>query len=349
MRNLFTAYRMNALTRFCLVASIVATLAVPAFASVIVNNPANGAQVRSPFALSATAMACSSQNTTAMGYSLDSSADTTIVKGASVEAEVASGKGSHTLHVKAWGNLGAACVADVAIIVEASSATAEIPADAISVSGLQVLSGWVAQHDAASDGGSTGLMSLVSAPSLDGNARRFASSYSDYGGERYYLPFGDDTTSTNFFYDTWVYLPSPSTAIANLEMDMNQVMPNGQTVIFGFQCDGWSGTWDYTANKGTPEEPVDVWLHSKASCNPRRWSTNTWHHVQVSYSRDDSGNVTYQSVWLDGAQSNLNVTVPSAFALGWSPTLLTNFQVDGYSATSGATTAYLDDLTIYRW
>jgi hypothetical protein len=192
-------------------------------------------------------------------------------------------------------------------------------------------------------------MSLVSSPSHGGVARHFASNFSDYGGERFHVTFGDDTTSTNFFYDTWVYLPSPSTAIANLEMDMNQVMPNGQTVIFGFQCDGWSGTWDYTANKGTPEKPVDVWLHSKAACNPRQWSTNTWHHVQVSYFRDDSGNVTYNSAWLDGAQSNLNVTVPSAFALGWAPALTTNFQIDGSLATSGATTAYLDDLTVYRW
>ena len=130
---------------------------------------------------------------------------------------------------------------------------------------------------------------------------------------------------------------------------LNQVMANGQTVIIGFQCDGWSGTWDYTANKGTPEVPVDTWIHSKAGCNPHQWSTNTWHHVQVSYSRDDSGNVTYKAVWFDGAESVLNATVPSAFALGWAPTLLTNFQLDGYLATSGTATAYVDDLTVYRW
>jgi hypothetical protein len=132
-------------------------------------------------------------------------------------------------------------------------------------------------------------------------------------------------------------------------MDMNQVMANGQTVIYGFQCDGWSGTWDYTANTGTPVKFVDTWIHSKAPCNPHQWKTNTWHHIQISYFRDDSGNVTYQSVWFDGAESTLNVTVPSAFALGWAPTLLTNFQLDGYLATSGAAIAYLDDLTISRW
>jgi hypothetical protein len=136
--------------------------------------------------------------------------------------------------------------------------------------------------------------------------------------------------------------------IANLEMDMNQVLANGQTVIYGVQCDGYSGTWDYTTNAGTPQSPVDQWLHSNAPCNVQNWSTQTWHHVQIQYSRDDSGNVTYQSVWLDGVQSAINATVPSAFALGWGQVLLTNFEVDG-SGASGSATVYLDDLTVYRW
>ena len=74
--------------------------------------------------------------------------------------------------------------------------------------------------------------------------------YKRQGDERYYVSFGDDTESTNFLYDTWVYFTSSSSQLANLEMDVNQTMPNGQTAIFGFQCDGYSSTWDYTANKG---------------------------------------------------------------------------------------------------
>ena len=334
---------------FCYTPLILAAFAASAFASVTVSNPANGAQVGSPFTLAATSFNCSAQDTAAMGYSLDNSPDTTIVKGTAVQAEVASGSGTHTLHVKAWGDAGSACVTDVVIAVEDVVATSVIPPTAISVGNLQTMSDWIAQHDTGTGGSSSGWMSLVNSPSRSGDARKFVSDYSDYGNQRFDVSFGDDTTSTNFFYDVWVYLPAPSTSIANLEMDMNQVMSNGQTVIFGFQCDGWSGTWDFTANTGTPNKPVDTWLHSKAACNPRKWSTNIWHHVQVTYSRDDIGNVTYKSVWLDGAQSSLNVTVPSAFALGWAPTLLTNLQLDGAAATSGVATAYLDDLTIYRW
>ena len=88
-------------------------------------------------------------------------------------------------------------------------------------------------------------------------------------------------------------------------------------------------------------------MHSASGCNPRNWTTNAWHHIQVSYSRDNSGNVTYHSVWFDGAENPINATVPSSFALGWAPVLLTNFQVDGVG--SGSNTVYLDNLTISRW
>lgn len=70
--------------------------------------------------------------------------------------------------------------------------------------------------------------------------------------------------------------------------------------------------------------------------------------MQVYYSRDDSGNVTYHSVWLDGLQESINATVNSSFALGWGPALLTNFQVDGLGS-KGSPVVYLDNLTVYRW
>jgi hypothetical protein len=251
--------------------------------------------------------------------------------------------------VKSWGNLGASCVADVPISVVASAGVS-VPPNAVVASGLQRLKNWQAAYDSATgSGSSTGAMSLVASPSVSGTAREFLTTYTNYGGERYSILFGTDATSTNFLFDTWLYVASPNSGIANLELDLNQVMSNGQTVIFGFQCDGWSNTWDYTMNAGTPQKPVDRWIHTTQSCNPRKWTTNTWHHLQISYSRDSAGNVTYKSVWFDGAQQNLNATAPSAFALGWGPALLANFQVDGATSTAGSAIVYLDNLTVYRW
>ena len=332
-------------------ASLMMTLTLPALASVTVSSPSNGEQVSSPFKLSADASTCSSQPVSAMGYSLDNSSQTAIVNSTTINANVSSGTGSHTLHVKAWGDKGASCVTDVAVSVGATSSSSgglDIPSDATSVGSIQVLGDWKESDDSATTGSANGAMAVVGSPSVSGSARRFISNFSKDGGERYQVSFGDDESATNVVYDGWVYLTSSSKEVGNLEMDLNQVMSNGETVIFGFQCDGWSGTWDYTRNAGSPTKPKDAWIHSGAACNPRRWSITTWHHVQIYYSRTAAGVVTYHTVWLDGKGQTINGTVPSAFALGWAPTLLVNFQVDGFGS-GGQTTVYLDDLVIYRW
>jgi hypothetical protein len=237
----------------------------------------------------------------------------------------------------------------LAVTPQALASSATIPQRALAVTQIQNLTNWEDTFDTATGtGSSSGQMSLTDSPSLSGSSREFFTTFTNYGGERYWVTFGADTASSNFVYDGWLYIASPSGDIANIELDMNQVMSNGQTVIYGFQCDGYSGTWDYTENSGTPENYIDQWVHSEAPCNPRQWATNTWHHIQVEYSRDDYGNVTYKAVWFDGVRQDLNATVPSAFALGWGSTLLTNLEIDGLGA-SGTSTVYLDKLTIYRW
>jgi hypothetical protein len=256
-------------------------------------------------------------------------------------SHIPSGAGTHIQHV-------ASAVMACNGCVETSN-NVNVPSNATQVAGIQALTSWQAVQDGGGTGSASGTTGIVSNPALSGTARQFETSYTNGGSERFYATFGTDAESTHFVYDGYIYIASPSNDVANIEMDINQVIANGDTVIIGFQCDGYSKTWDYTANTGTPQNPTDSWLHSSAACNPQSWSTNAWHHVQISYSRDDAGNVTYESVWLDGAQQTLNVTVNSAFALGWGAgALVTNFQIDGYGA-SGTTNVYLDNLTISRW
>ena len=173
--------------------------------------------------------------------------------------------------------------------------------------------------------------------------------FSYYGGERFSTTFGDDANASNFIFDTWVNIQSPSSGLANLELDLNQVLAGGQTVIYGMQCDGWSNTWDFSVNRGTTSNPNIAWAHTSVPCNVRNWSTNVWHHVQLSYSRNDTGWVTYKSVTLDGVTSQINTTALSAYSLGWAPVLLVNVQLDGSNSGSGSATVLLDGLTIYRW
>ncbi|HTW25179.1 MAG TPA: hypothetical protein VMD78_16375 [Candidatus Baltobacteraceae bacterium] len=314
-----------------------------------VTSPGSGASVSSPFDVVATAGSCDGQAVSAMGWSVDNSSSTTTVSGTSMNASASATSGAHTLHVKSWGNSGSSCVANISINVGSGSSTSgpSIPSNAVSVSSLQTLGSWKEADDAGTNGTAGGSMALVGSPTITGNSRRFVTNYTGGGGERYYVSFGDDTASENFVYDAWVYLTSSASTVANLEMDLNQVMANGQTVIFGFQCDGYNGVWDYTTNSGSASKYNDTWVRTKQSCNVRNWSRNAWHHIQVSYSRNSSGTVTYHTVWLDGTAQAINGTAYSAFALGWAPSIVTNFQVDGLGA--GSDTMYLDKLTVYRW
>lgn len=216
-----------------------------------------------------------------------------------------------------------------------------VPANATASTAIQSLGGWIFNHDPGTPGTATGVTSLVSTPSLSGSAREFDSSYTDTGGEIYSSVYASDTNAMNFVYDAWVWIEAGS-SIANLEMDSNQVTADGNTVIYAFQCDGYFHVWDYSGAGAK-------WVHSTQPCDPSTWSTNAWHHVQISYSRDNAGNVTYQSVWLDGNEQAIDATVPSSFALGWKIGVVqTQFQLDGKGA-SGSSTVYLDNLSISRW
>ena len=111
-----------------ILASILFVCSIPALCqiSVVVNSPAASATVGIPFVLTATAGPCSGQPISAMGYSLNYGA-TTIVNAASINALVTASAGAQTLHVKSWGNQGAACDTDVPITVSASLLSGLLP------------------------------------------------------------------------------------------------------------------------------------------------------------------------------------------------------------------------------
>ena len=393
---------------------------VPGYA-ITVTTPANGAQVTSPFELTASTATCSSKPAASMGYSIDTGSTT--ITPTSFTAAVSASVGAHILHVKCWGtgvnqvlsiNItvipstvstpvfslasgtyksaqsvalsdatsgatihystnGVAPTTSSAVykspipisattVIEAIAAfegkttsgfargdyvitppsiPPVVPVDAIVASNVHRLDNWQFNHDAGTPGTAVGETSLVSTPAVTGTARKFTSTFTDAGGEIFSIPYATDAVSTHFVYDGWVWIEAGS-SLSNLEMDSNQVTANGQTVIYAFQCSGYSKKWEYSGAGAT-------WVASSQPCDVSTWQTNTWHHVQISYSRDDSGNVTYESVWLDGDEQPINATVPSSFALGWQIGVLqTQFQLDGLGA-NGSSTVYLDNLTISRW
>jgi hypothetical protein len=348
--------------------------------NITVASPVSGTRVASTVWVRAHNVGCNGLRPHAFGYSIDNSrAITWGVTAYDIDAaKVPVSPGTHTIHFKSWTSNGVCPVANTTFSVTSGNTppppvvtpplppvvTPPLPPVVTPppppvvtppVSGLipsnavasDILDGknWAYERDAAIAGDARGsTVYPATTPSYD-DAREFYMTYSSRGGVRWHLSFAKDTSATHFVYDTYVYITDPS-QVANIELDMNQVMSDGRTVILGTQCSVYSKTWEYTLiASGTH------WHRSNIPCNPQGWEANTWHHVQIASHRDDSGNVTYDWVNLDGAHSEFqNATGNSAEFAGWqNGTLLINFQLDGAKKDSGTITAYIHELTVLRW
>jgi hypothetical protein len=236
-------------------------------------------------------------------------------------------------------------IAAAPAFAESIPSYAKIPSDAKESADLVSSSHWIWSHDSGTPGSATGSSEYpVKSPSLDDKAREFKVSYSDKSGERYSLTFDHNTEVTHFVYDTYIYIEEPS-EVENIELDMNQVISNGKTVIFAFQCSGNAGAWEYSLISGNSPH----WHSSGISCSPKKWKAKTWHHVQIGSHRNSSGDVTYDWVNLDGTYHQVNKGGNGAIELHWAAgDLNLNFQLDG-ATSRGTMQVYADELRIHYW
>jgi hypothetical protein len=333
-------------------------LSTPAHAAnVTVASPVSGTTVTSPIWVRAHNVGCDGLAPTAFGFSIDNSG--TLYAGVShydVDAtKVGIASGTHTIHFKSWTSKGICPVVSTTFNVGGSSTSStpssissgtvtSIPSYAIGSANLDGKY-WAYEQDAGVPGSARGSTAYPATTPLYDDARKFYMTYAKHGGVRWHVSFAKDAAATHFIYDTYVYIVDPS-QVANLELDMNQVMSNGKTVIFGTQCSSYTKTWEYTYVSGGAH-----WKSSNVPCNPKNWAAKSWHHVQIASHRNSSGYVTYDWVNVDGAHHAFsNATVYSAESLGWAHgDLLINFQMDGANYTSGSITAYIHKMTIFRW
>jgi hypothetical protein len=191
--------------------------------------------------------------------------------------------------------------------------TTRIPSNAISSGDLNASTKWLWNHDPGTLGSSQGSsVHPAIGVSSDDAAREFYMTYSGHGGEIYHLSFATDKNATHFVYDTNVYVVDPS-QLANLEMDMNDVMADGRTVILGTQCSTYSKSWEYTYQSGGHPH----WRASNIPCDPKKWAANTWHHIQIASHRDGNGIATYDWVNVDETNTDFqNASGDSAPSLG---------------------------------
>jgi len=331
-------------------------------AGIAITSPLNGASgLSSSVWVRAHSSGCGGLASTSFGYSIDNSA--TIVPGGTAsdidKSGVSIGAGTHAIHFKSWTKSGICPVATTTFTVggtaSGSSASSPstgsgtvtaLPSNAVPSANLDGLGGWAAEHDTGTPGSSSGSMVYpATTPSYD-DAREFYMTYSHNGGERWHISFDNNPTAMNFVLDTYVYIVDPA-QVQNLELDLNQVMSNGQTVIYGTQCSSISKTWEYSVISSNAPH----WKSSNIACNPLTWSAKTWHHIQIAYHRNSSGTVTHDWVNFDNTHSVFsNATGAGALSLGWAKgSLLTNFQIDGAYSSSGSVTAYIHKMTFYHW
>lgn len=329
-------------------------------ANITVASPVNGTSNSSPVWVRAHNVGCNGLAPTAFGFSVDNGGTTMGVTPFDIDVTHYSiSGGSHTIHFKAWTSAGICPVVNTTFSVGGSSSggtsgggtptpsspSPSIPSYARASSDLDTSSNWAYEHDAGTPGSSRGSTAYPASVSGYDNAREFYMTYSGDGGERWHNSFATDGAATHFVMDTYVYVKDPY-QMANLELDLNQVMSNGETVIFGTQCSVYSHSWEWTYfSGGNPH-----WHSSNIGCNPTTWAANTWHHIQVAYHRDNNGVVTHDWVNFDGTHHTFSgATAGSAKYMGWARgDLLMNVQMDGHNG-SGSITAYFHKTVFYRW
>ena len=134
-------------------------------------------------------------------------------------------------------------------------------------------------------------------------------------------------------------------------MDNNQVIANGDTVIYSFQCSGNAGVWEFGSNVGTSKQSYCQMGEVQRSVQPRPVGPPIRGITFRSAIRvTTSGNVTYHSVWLDGEETPIGATVLAAFSLRW-PAWAAWLPTSRWMATPGADPrpGDLDQLTLWRW
>ena len=344
-------------------------LSQPVFAAnITVASPVNGTTVPSPVWVRAHNVGCNGLAPTAFGYSVDSSG--TLTKGVNVndiDTTTAMTAGTHTIHYKSWTSNGVCPVVSTTFNVAggstsggstsggstsggstssgSGSAVYALPSYAVPSASLDDIGGWGAEHDAGTPGSSKGSMVYPASASSYDHARKFYMTYSNHGGERWHVSFGNNGSAAHFVFDTYVYIVNPS-QVQNLELDLNQVLSSGETVILGTQCSSISKTWEYVVVSSNHPH----WKSSNIGCNPLTWAPNTWHHVQIGFHRS-GGTVTHDWVNLDGSHKVFsNATGNAGLWLGWGKgNLSVNYQIDGESRGSGTVTSYIHKMTIYHW
>jgi hypothetical protein len=318
---------------------------------ITVGSPISGTRISAPVLVRAHNIGCKGARPSSFGYSMDD--DRAILSGRTdFDIDILGqnlSPGIHTIHFKSSTEKGACPEVSTTFTVaepDEPKTAPSIPSNAISSGNLDGTTNWIEMHDAGTPGEAVGTTLYPATTPVYDEARLFSMTYSERAGERWSNSFAIDTKSTHFALDLYVFLPDPS-QIENLELDLNQVTKDGETLIMSTQCSGNKGVWEY----GVGGIGNSHWETTKIKCKPASWAPNVWHHIQIGEHHDSKGVITHDWVTVDGVYTPfVGATKAHGKKLGWKKgDVNTQFQIEGSSKTSSTATIYAHDLTVYRW
>jgi len=319
---------------FLMLAALVTCTAAAATAgSVTISSPGSGAQVSSPFTVSATSTGAS-----LMQVYLDG-AKVYETSGAKVAASISASSGSRRLTVQAYS--GSSIVKNtIYVTVNGGSVPAPDPppSNGATYQHVERMTGWQSCDACAGKNGNGptnphGMAQGVSSPSMSGASMQFSIGGSTpYSDALWWRQLGARPDTSHFTYDLYFYLKNPSASQA-LEFDVNQTI-NGKQYIFGTECN-YKGThtWDVW-------DESKHWVSTGVACSvPTAYK---WHHLTWEFERAGS-QMHFIAVTLDGAKHYVNKYGTTRAKSN--PELNVAFQMDG----NGSMTDYdvwLDDISL---
>lgn len=324
--------------RFSLAGTLLLVFTAFAAATVSVSSPSNGSTVSSSVHVVSTST--SSHAITRTIVYLDNQ-DAYSIASANVSTYLTVSTGSHTIVVQSWDSAGTVIKSSGIKITVSGSATPP-PSNSQQYSNIDQMTGWDSCDACAGAGGSGPkathtLTQNVSSPAMDGKAADFYLKGSKpYSNALWWKQLGANPNVSNFTYDLYFYLKTPSVAQA-LEFDVNQSL-NGKKYIFGTECDikdhhVWN-IYDAANHK---------WMQTSIACSQP--AAYTWNHLTLEFQRVNS-QVKFISITMNGKKSYFNKTYNPASSSA--KELNVAVQIDG----DGNNTAYsewADKINLTAW
>jgi hypothetical protein len=316
-----------------------AALAAPV---VTITAPAANTTVSAPVQI--TASATDTSTVTLMQVYVDG-AKKYEVKAASINIALSLSGGSHKLSVLAYDSTANAKATEY---FTASTTSSAIPSSAITAVNIDQITGWNSCDVCAGAGGAGKTVTHsvtygVTDPAMDGNSIQFHIGDSTavwYGTTLFWQYVTADENASNFVYDLYFYVKTPSVMQA-LEFDVNQTRKTDSIkYIYGTECDiKMTHTWRVYDNYNKK------WVTTGVACAvPTAYQ---WHHLSWEFQRTATGPL-YVALTVDGVKNYVNMQVQSKPNTGSGSLLNVAVQLDGNSVTAPYD-EWVDQMQLSHW